>query len=166
MSEDMQGEHAQEQQSQIRIERLYLKDSSFESPGSPSIFTEQWQPRNQVDINTAVNSLGDERHEVVLSATVTSRRNDEHVAFVVEVQYAGIFVIEGVNQQQRHQVLGIMCPATLFPYVRETLDSLVVRGGFPALQMAPINFELIYAQAMQQQAAKQQAEASEDTVKH
>jgi len=166
MSEDIQGEQAQEQQSQIRIERLYLKDSSFESPGAPSIFTAQWQPQNQVDINTTVNSLGDDRHEVVLSATVTSRRDDEHVAFVVEVQYAGIFAIEGVNQQQRHQVLGIMCPNTLFPYVRETLDSLVVRGGFPALQMAPINFERIFAQAMQQQAAQQQAEATDTAVKH
>jgi len=150
-------------QAVLRIERLYLKDASFESPGTPALFGEQYKPETQVDINTRVNNLGDNRHEVVLSATVTTKRNGDKVAFVVEVQYAGIFVIEGVQGQQLQQVLGIACPSTLFPYVRENLDSLVVRGGFAALQMAPINFEVLYAQAMQQAARK---ESSDDEVKH
>jgi preprotein translocase subunit SecB len=150
-------------QAVLRIERLYLKDASFESPGTPALFGEQYKPETQVDINTRVNNLGDNRHEVVLSATVTTKRNGDKVAFVVEVQYAGIFVIEGVQGQQLQQVLGIACPSTLFPYVRENLDSLVVRGGFAALQMAPINFEALYAQAVQQAARK---ESSDDEVKH
>ena len=135
---------------QMRIERLYLKDASFESPGSPSIFGEQWRPQTQVDINTKVNNLGDNRHEVVLACTVTSKRENERVAFVAEVHYAGIFVIEGAQSGQLNQILGIACPSTLFPYVRENLDSLCVRGGFPALQLAPVNFEVLYSQALQQ----------------
>ena len=136
-------------QPQLRIERMYLKDASFESPGSPSIFSEQWRPETQVDINTTVNNLGDNRHEVVLAVTVTSKRDGDRVAFVAEVHYAGIFVINGLDAQQLHQVIGIACPNTLFPYVRENLDSLVVRGGFPAMQLAQVNFEALYAQAMQ-----------------
>lgn len=143
------GAEPQSQQPQLRIERMYLKDASFESPGTPSIFSEQWRPETQVDINTTVNNLGDNRHEVVLAVTVTSKRDGDRVAFVAEVHYAGIFVINGFDAQQLHQVIGIACPNTLFPYVRENLDSLVVRGGFPAMQLAQVNFEALYAQAMQ-----------------
>ncbi len=149
---------AKANQAQLRIERLYLKDASFESPGSPTIFREKWQPETQVDINTTVNNLGDSRHEVVLAVTVTSQRDGDRVAFVAEVHYAGIFVIEGVDAAQLHQVVGISCPGTLFPYVRETLDSMIVRGGFPAIHLAPVNFEVLYAKAMQQAAQQQQAE--------
>jgi preprotein translocase subunit SecB len=150
MSETSSEEAVQQpQQPQLRIERLYLKDASFESPGAPSIFSEQWRPETQVDINTTVNNLGDNRHEVVLAVTVTSKREGDRVAFVAEVHYAGIFVINGLDAQQLHQVIGIACPNTLFPYVRENLDSLVVRGGFPAMQLAQVNFEALYAQAMQ-----------------
>lgn len=137
---------------QMRVERMYLKDASFESPGSPAIFGQPFRPEIQVDINTRVNSLGDQRHEVVLSTTVTASREEDKTAYVVEVQQAGIFVIEGVEQQQLHQVLGILCPNMLFPYAREALDNLVVKGGFPPLQLAPVNFEAMYAQARQQQA--------------
>ena len=159
----MSESQAEPQVAQLRIERLYLKDASFESPGTPSIFSEQWRPETQVDINTTVNNLGDQRHEVVLAITVTSKRDGERVAFVAEVQYAGIFVIQGVDAQQLHQVVGIACPNTLFPYARENLDSLVVRGGFPALQLAPVNFEVLYAQAVQK---ANEAQQSDDSVKH
>lgn len=146
-------------QVQMRIERIYVKDASFESPGSPAVFTEQFRPQMQVDINTKVNSLGDNRHEVVLAATVTAKRDDEKTAYLIEVQQAGIFVIEGVADAHLRQVLGVICPNTLFPYLRESLDSLVVKGGFPPLQLAPVNFDALYAQAVQQtdQQANQQS---------
>ncbi len=159
----MSEEQPQQKLAQLRIERLYLKDASFESPGSPTIFSEQWRPETQVDINTTVNNLGDNRHEVVLALTVTAKRDGDRVAFLAEVHYAGIFVIEGVDQQQLHQVVGIACPNTLFPYARESLDGLVVRGGFPAMHLAPVNFEALYAQAVQKAAEQQQ---SDDSVKH
>jgi len=149
---------------QLRIERIYVKDASFESPGAPSIFGEQFRPEVQVDINSQVNSLGDNRHEVVLTATITARRDADRTAYVVEVQQAGIFQITGVDQGQLAQVLGIACTNTLFPYLRETLDSLVVKGGFPPLALAPVNFEALYAQHMQQQAAGDASES--ERVQH
>ena len=159
-----EGAEDQANQVQLRIERLYLKDASFESPGSPSIFAEQqWRPKTQVDINTRANSLGDNRHEVVLTTTVTSTREEDKVAFVVEVQYAGLFIVEGASDAQLQQILGIACPNTLFPYVRENLDNLVTRGGFPALHITPVNFEALFAQAVQQ-ARHQQSE--EDVTTH
>ncbi len=160
---DAPAGEAPSNQVQLRIERLYLKDASFESPGSPSIFAQQqWRPKTQVDINTRTNSLGDNRHEVVLTTTVTSSREDGKVAFVVEIQYAGIFVVEGATEAQLQQVLGIACPNALFPYIRENLDNLVTRGGFPALHMAPVNFEVLYAQAVQQ--ARQQQSDTDVTT--
>ncbi|NOX49954.1 MAG: protein-export chaperone SecB [Gammaproteobacteria bacterium] len=163
MSDD-QPQAGEKIQVQMRLERIYLKDASFESPGAPSIFTEQFRPEFKVDINTAVNSLGDNRHEVVLCVTATANRESK-VAYLVEVQQAGIFVIEGAKGPHLQQVIGIACPNTLFPYARECLDSLVVKGGFPALQLAPVNFEALYAQAMQQ--AELTAQASSDgEIKH
>ena len=164
MSEEAQNPQAS--QGQLRIERLYLKDCSFESPGAPTIFSEQFQPRNQLDINTSVNSLGDERHEVVLSVTVTTRRDEERVAFIAEVHYAGIFVIEGLNKAQLRQVLGVVCPGTLFPYVRETLDGLAVKGGFGPLNIAPINFDMVYQQAMQKRAEQAGADSADGPIQH
>ena len=143
-------------QVQLKIERIYVKDASFESPGAPSIFTEQFQPEMQVDINTGVNSLGDNRHEVVLRATITAKRSEDKHAYIVEVQQAGIFVVEGAEGGALRQVLGIACPNTLFPYLRETLDGLVTKGGFPPLHLAPVNFEMLYGEAMRQ--ASEQAQ--------
>ena len=139
-------------QVQINIERIYLKDASFESPGSPAVFSEPFQPEMQVDINTRVNNLGDQRHEVVLSVTLKAQRAEEKVAYIAEVQQAGIFVIKGELQAgQLQQILGIHCPTTLFPYMREAVDALVLKGGFPAVHLAPVNFEALYAEAMRQQ---------------
>ena len=150
----MSEPEAQRREVQVRIERLYLKDASFESPATPGIFVEQWQPKNQVDINTAVNRVSEDHHEVVLSITITARQDEDKIGFIAEVQFAGIFFINGADETQLRQVLGVFCPNTLFPYVRENLDNLVVKGGFPALHLAPVNFEALYAQAVQQQNEK------------
>ena len=146
---------------QLRVERMYVKDLSFESPGAPSIFGAQFQPNFQVDINSTVNSLGDDRHEVVLAITVTAQREENRVAFIAEVHQAGIFEIKGVEGGSLRQVLGIACPNMLFPYVREALDGLIVKGGFPPLQLAPVNFETLYVQAAAAQQNKAQAESDE-----
>ena len=93
-------------QVQLSLERIYLKDASFESPGTPTIFLEEFRPEMQVDINTGVNSLGDSRHEVVLTVTVTAKRKESLVAYIAEVHEAGIFFIEGVDGEALRQVLG------------------------------------------------------------
>ena len=144
-------------QVQFRIERLFLKDSSFESPNSPDVFIKQWRPEIKVDINTRANSLGEDLQEVILTATITATLEEEVVGFIVEVQQAGIFLIQGAEPSQLSQIIGIACPNTLFPYLRETIDNLVVKGGFPALQLAQVNFEALYVQAMQEREQREQA---------
>ena len=144
-------------QVQFRIERLFLKDSSFESPNSPEVFIKQWRPEIKVDINTHANSLGEDLQEVILTATITATLEDEMVGFIVEVQQAGIFLIQGAEPAQLSQIIGIACPNTLFPYLRESIDNLVVKGGFPALQLAQVNFEALYVQAMQEREQREQA---------
>ena len=142
------SEEAAPQQGQVRLERIYLKDSSFESPSAPEVFTEAWQPEVSVDINTRSNAVDDTRVEVVLTVTVRAKRASGKTGFIVEVQQAGLFVITGLDVPTKQQALGTVCPATLFPYLREAVDNLVVKGGFPALQLAPVNFEALFAQAV------------------
>ena len=147
-------------QVELRVERMYVKDASFESPGAPLIFTEQFNPSINVDIESSVNSLGDDRHEVVLTTTVTARRDEDKVAYVVEVHQAGIFLIKGVDGGPLRQILSVTCPTMLFPYLREAIDNLVIKGGFAALQLAPVNFEALFEQAVRENAAKAEGETT------
>ena len=142
---------------QVRLERLYLKDASFESPRAPQVFAEAWEPEMQLDINTRSTGVAEDVFEVVLMVTLRAKLEKAKTAFIIEVQQAGIFRIEGVEPEVRQRVLGTICPNTLFPYVRETVDSMAVRGGFPAIQLAPVNFEALFAEAL----SKQQAGAAQ-----
>lgn len=149
----------QEQQApQFAIQRVYIKDSSFEAPNSPQVFTKQWQPEINLDLNSATNQLDEGLFEVVLTVTVTAK-NDNETAFLAEVQQAGIFSITGLGEAELHHTLGAFCPGILFPYAREAADNLVNKGSFPALMLSPVNFDALYAQQMQQRAQEQQGEA-------
>jgi preprotein translocase subunit SecB len=141
---------------QVRLERLYLKDASFESPRSPGVFTEAWKPEMQLDINSRANGIAEELFEVVLTVTLRAKLESGKTAFIIEIQQAGLFRIEGVEPEVRQRVLGTVCPNTLFPYVRETVDSMAVRGGFPAIQLAPVNFDALFADALSKQQAEQE----------
>tara|TARA_B100000315_G_scaffold254466_1_gene295595 strand:- start:201 stop:587 length:387 start_codon:yes stop_codon:yes gene_type:complete len=112
------------------------------------VFSENWQPELKVDINSRVNKVDDVRHEVVLSVTIRAKLEGAKTAFIVEVQQAGVFAVEGLQGAVLQQVLGTICPNTLFPYARESVDSLCVKGGFPALYLAPVNFDAVYAEAL------------------
>ena len=147
---------------QVRIERVFLKDASFESPASPEIFTKPWKPSVHLDINTRSRALGNNFHEVVLTVTAKASQDDETIGFVAEVQQAAVFQIQGASPTQLSQIIGIACPSTLFPYVREALDNLTVKGGFPALQLAQVNFEAMYTQAITDR-REQAAEESQTT---
>ncbi len=144
----------QDQVPQFALQRIYVKDISFESPKAPEIFRQQWQPEVKVDINTSNTQLSEEGiYEVVLSLTATVNHGEE-TAFVVEVQQAGIFLARNLDEADLHRTLGAFCPNLLFPYAREAIDNLVTRGSFPALMLAPVNFDALYNQAMQQQTAE------------
>ena len=133
---------------QFSLQRIYVRDLSFEAPKSPAIFPQQWEPSVALDLNTRQKPLEGDFFEVVLTLSVTVK-NAEEVAFIAEVQQAGIFLIKNLDQASMSHTLGAFCPNLLFPYARETLDSLVVRGSFPALMLAPVNFDALYAQELQ-----------------
>ncbi|WP_075180309.1 protein-export chaperone SecB [Neptunomonas phycophila] len=139
---------------QFAVQRLYLKDSSLETPNSPQVFTKQWKPEVNLEMNTATNQLSEEHFEVVLTLTVTAK-NDGDTAFLVEVHQGGIFLVGGMSDQDKAHALGAFCPNVLFPYAREAVDNLVTKASFPPLMLAPVNFDALYAQKMQRAAAEQ-----------
>ena len=155
----------QAQHGQVRLERIYLKDSSFESPVSPGVFAEKWQPEIQLEINTRSSKLNEGRYEVVLTVTITAQLEGK-TAFIVEVQQASVFIMQGLEDAVIHRALGTVCPNTLFPYTRETIDSLVVRGGFPPLHLTPINFDAAYEEAMKQSKLQSGNEPGAPVVTH
>ena len=145
----------------FEIVRLYLKDVSFETPNSPEVFRQSFKPDVNLQLSTSVNKLEDDLYEVVLNVTVTSKQGDK-TGFLVEVQQAGIFGLKGYDETQIGPVLGAYCPNTLYPFAREAVSDLVVKGGFPQLLLSPINFDALYIQKMTQVEA--QAAASEQAT--
>ena len=152
-----QASNGDNQNPQFSLQRIYVRDLSFEAPKSPEIFRQEWSPSVSLDLNTRQKQLDGDFHEVVLTLSVTVK-NGEETAFIAEVQQAGIFLIKGLDAASMSHTLGAFCPNLLFPYARETLDSLVVRGSFPALMLSPVNFDALYAQELARlQAAEAQA---------
>ena len=149
-----------EQEKQIGIQKIYTKDCSFESPQAPMVFTKQdWEPKTNLNLRSTHSDLAEGNHEVVLTLTVETKHEDTTL-FLVELQQAGIFSIQGYEGEELGQILGSFCPNMLFPYGRETIASMVMKGGFPEFVLQPINFDALYLQTRQQaeaQAAAQDA---------
>lgn len=152
MAENKQAE------AQFAIQRVYLKDASFETPAGLDAFTRKWEPKVQLDVNTRSEKVGDHSYEVVLNVTLTAAQ-EEQTLLLIEVQQAGIFSCKGMEEAQLRQILSTRAPEILFPYMRETVDALAVRGSFPAFMLAPMNFDALYQQALQQQQAESGAQA-------
>jgi preprotein translocase subunit SecB len=159
MSDQQANGAASEQQGpQFAIQRIYTKDISFEAPNAPEIFKKEWKPEVKLDLDTRSNKLEDGVYEVILSLTVTTKVGEE-TAFLCEVQQAGIFSAkddDSVPEGQLAHLLGSFCPNILFPYARETIASLVNRATFPQLNLAPVNFDALFAQYVQQRQAQEQ----------
>jgi preprotein translocase subunit SecB len=136
-------------QEEFGIQNIYVKDISFETPNSPQIFMEKWEPKMEYEISTSIKNLEEKVFEVVLNITVTVKA-EEKTAFLVEVHQAGIFVVSGFAEDQLKYMLNTYCPTILYPYAREMISNLVTRGGFQPLLLAPINFEALYAEQQQQ----------------
>ena len=138
------------------IEKIYVKDVSFESPNSPAIFGENVQPDLQLNLNQRVQRLSEQVFEVVLGVTLTCKVGDK-TAYVAEVQQAGAFGLVGLEPQAIDVLLGTQCPAILFPYVRTLVSDLIQAGGFPPFYLQPINFEGLYAETLRQRQAQGEA---------
>ncbi len=139
-----------DQQPVFSVEKLYVKDLSLEVPNAPQIFLERESPEIEIQLQSAATGLGDDLFETVLTVTITAKREDKGF-FLVEVAQAGIFQIKNVPQADLEAILGVACPNILFPYAREVVSSAVSRAGFPPVILAPVNFEALYQQRLQQQ---------------
>ena len=147
-------------QQQFAIQKIFVKDVSFESPNAPAVFTEaEWKPEVNVQLNTETKAISDDLHEVTLTVTVTAKQL-EKTAFLVEVKQSGIFHMTGFAEDQMGGMLGAYCPETLFPYAREAISDLVTKGGFPQMLLSPVNFNALYMQHQQQQQAQASAETT------
>jgi preprotein translocase subunit SecB len=145
------GPAAEDTGPQLLVQRIYLKDCSFESPSAPLVFKGNWQPRLDLNISASSNPVEDNHHEVVLTVTVEAKQ-DETVAFLCEIQQAGLFLIRGFGPDDLKRVLNATCANVIFPYARETICDLVTRGGFPQLLLQPVNFDSLYYRHADQQA--------------
>jgi preprotein translocase subunit SecB len=149
---------------QVLLQKMYLKDASVEVPQAPQVFTRQWQPQMDVQVNTLASNLGNDNYHVVLSVTVTAKI-DEDVGFLVEIHQAGIFTITGFpDQTEMGAVLAGYCPGLLFPFAREAVADLVQRAGFPQLLLQPINFDALYLEHQQRAHAEQAGKAGDSGV--
>lgn len=155
------GQEQQAPQAGFAIQKIYLKDISFETPSGLDAFTQAWKPNVQQDLNVQVTPVEGDLFEVLLLLTITARI-DNKVVFLIEVKQGGLFVIQGLEGINLSHAINTLCPQILFPYARETIDSVLTRGGFPPLMLAPINFDAVFAQAVMQ--AQQQAQAAEAPV--
>ena len=143
---------------QILLQKIYVKDFSFESPNSPKVFTSgEWSPKTNLNLRSSHSPSHDDVHEVVLSVTIDAKHEDMTL-FLVEVHQAGLFQISGYSKDEFEAIVGTFCPNTLFPYAREAVASVVARGGFPEFLLQPINFDALFAESKKQ--AQAQAEAA------
>lgn len=164
MEQANQSAQNQEQAPHFEIQRIYVKGISYETPNTPQTFTEAWNPEVTLNLETKSNRVQDQLHEVVLSITATVTSNKK-TAFLIEVQQAGIFLLSSFPADHMHQMLGSFCPNILFPYAREVISDMVVRGGFPQLLLAPVNFDALYADHQQKQSGSQAANVEgNDTI--
>ena len=144
----------EQNQPSFQIEKIYAKDISLEIPNAPQVFVQQAQPQLEVQIHTEGGAFAEGYYEVSVSATVTAKAG-ERTIFLAEAVQAGIFSVRNVPAQEIDPLLGIGCPTILFPYLRETISDLITRGGFPPVLLAPVSFEALYVQRLQQQGPAQ-----------
>ena len=144
---------------QIAIQKIYVKDFSFESPHTPDVFAKQdWSPKTNLNLRSSHTSAAENSHEVVLTITIEAK-DDDQTYFLVELHQAGLFHVSGYNEEEFKAIVGSYCPNILFPYARESVANIVSKGGFPEFLLQPINFDALYQQGM----AQAPAQAAEQT---
>lgn len=155
----MADENKDEADKRISINKIYIKDLSFESPQTPNIFrSTEWKPTTDLNLRSSHSKVEDDTHEVVLTVTIDAKEDDKTL-FLVEVHQAGLFYVAGYGKEEFDAIIGSYCPNILFPYAREAIAGIIQKGGFPEFVLQPINFDALYQQSMLQAAQKAEAEA-------
>jgi preprotein translocase subunit SecB len=147
-------------QAQFTIQKIYVKDVSFEVPNAPHVFNEQGQPNLELNLNQKVGRVGEGVYEVALGITLTCKIEDKTI-YLAEIEQAGLFGLSGFDERTLDMMLGTYCPNVLFPYVRQAISELVTQGGFPPFYLQPINFEGLYAEGLRRRAEQAQAQAAQ-----
>ncbi len=152
----MAEQEAQTPEKHVSVVKIYVKDFSFESPQTPTIFNaKEWAPSTNLNIRSSHSPISDSLHEVILTITVDAREKEsEKTIFLVELQQAGVFDIGGYEKEEMAVLIGSFCPGVLYPYARETIAGVIQKGGFPEFVLQPINFDALYQQSLQQQQAE------------
>lgn len=148
------AENQQQQgERQFALRSIYIKDLSYEAPNAPEIFRQEWKPETSLHLDIKLTALNEDTHEIVLTVTVTTKVG-EQTAYLIEIQQAGIVSIAGFAQEELGPLFYVYCPSLLFPYARQAVSDLVVKGGFPHLVLQHVSFDSIYAQKQAEQAAQ------------
>lgn len=156
------ADEKEQAEKRLSIGKIYVKDFSFESPQAPDVFRQpDWKPKTDLNLRSSHTAVEGEQHEIVLTVTVEAKADDK-TYFLLELQQAGLFEIAGYEGEEFGAIIGSFCPNVLFPFAREAIASIVQKGGFPEFILQPINFDALYMQSKQQQAAQQ----AEDAEKH
>jgi len=151
--------NGQDNQPQLVLQKIYVKDVSFEAPNAPQIFqeiNEHEQPQVQLNLSQKATDLGNSMYEVVLSLTLTCTVG-QRTAYLAEVEQAGLFGVSGFNEMDHAGIIGSYCPNLLFPYARQVISSLVIEGGFPPFLLQPINFDALFAEQQRRSMGGEQA---------
>ena len=144
---------------QLSITKIYVKDFSFESPQSPGVFrSNEWSPKTSLNLRSTHTPVDGDFHEVVLTISVEAKDDDKTV-FLIELHQAGLFEVTGHTPEEAGMLFGSFCPNILFPYARESISTIIQKGGFPEFVLQPINFDALFLQTVQQQ--QEQAATSE-----
>jgi len=153
-------DQAQGLSKQLVLQKIYIKDFSFESPRAPDVFATSVTPQTQLNIRSGAKEVSGGAHEVTLTLTVEAK-DQEKTLFLIELEQAGVFQIQGYTPDEHQMLVGSYCPGTLYPFAREAISDIVSRGGFPQLLLQPINFDALYAQAVRERQQSNGEQAAE-----
>jgi preprotein translocase subunit SecB len=147
----MAEENQTNSEKQLILQKIYIKDLSFESPRSPGVFTSNVSPQTKLNIKSSASEVAPDTQEVTLTLTVEAV-NEDKTLFMLEIEQAGLFRIQGYSAEEARMLIGSYCPGTLYPFAREAISDVITRGGFPQLLLQPINFDALYAQVLKDRA--------------
>ena len=147
----MAEENQTNSEKQLVLQKIYIKDLSFESPQSPGVFASNVSPQTKLNIKSSASEVAPDTQEVTLTLTVEAV-NEDKTLFMLEIEQAGLFRIQGYSAEEARMLIGSYCPGTLYPFAREAISDVITRGGFPQLLLQPINFDALYAQVLKDRA--------------
>lgn len=149
MAEETENNGAPEQPA-FRMQKMFIKDLSFENPNAPEVFLQQGS-EPKVDVNLKLNNrkLNDDHWEVALQITakIEDKANSDRTMFILEIEHAAVYLLKNIPEEHLEMVLAVDCPTLLFPFTRQIISQISTDGGFSPFQMDPINFMALYQES-------------------